>query len=245
MPFDLSLVLVHSMIPLRFLIFRRNNKNPTHHRSSQILTVHKPNTEAKSQIVVSKNLTSTSTDLYPISPYKRRIKRRVPALTKMTLMFHSMKMAGSKTELYRFACYLSVIATLLTYGEVVTAWMPLKAALCIRGHCSTNLYHMMNDQTDILTATQTPTTAVTTKSRRDFIAESTTTTVTSIATGVATSLLSQSSFIASAADQVVEVEATIPSLPSSAIALPAMGLGAWAWGDALFWGCMYREIGNN
>ena len=163
----------------------------------------------------------------------------------MTTMFHSMKMAGSKTELYRFACYLSVIATLLTYGEVVTAWMPLKAALCIRGHCSTNLYHMMNDQTDILTATQTPTTAVTTKSRRDFIAESTTTTVTSIATGVATSLLSQSSFVASAADQIVEVEATIPSLPSSAIALPAMGLGAWAWGDALFWGCMYREIGNN
>ena len=159
-------------------------------------------------------------------------------------MFHSMKMAGSKTELYRFACYLSVIATLLTYGEVVTAWMPLKAALCIREHSSTTLYHMMHDQTDISTATQTPTTAVTTKSRRDFIAESTTTTVTSIATGVATSLLSQSSFIASAADQV-EVEATIPSLPSSAIALPAMGLGAWAWGDALFWGCMYREIGNN
>jgi hypothetical protein len=32
--------------------------------------------------------------------------------------------------------------------------------------------------------------------------------------------------------------ATLPgNTQSSAIVLPPMGLGAWAWGDSIFWGC--------
>lgn len=37
--------------------------------------------------------------------------------------------------------------------------------------------------------------------------------------------------------------ATAPQ--QAALALPPMGLGAWAWGDSLFWGCKNNEVGDS
>ena len=68
-------------------------------------------------------------------------------------------------------------------------------------------------------------------SRRDFLQYAAGSTVSAIATvgGLTTGLSVPSSGNA----------VTAASVQSAAIQLPPMGLGAWAWGDSLFWGCKY------
>jgi hypothetical protein len=76
--------------------------------------------------------------------------------------------------------------------------------------------------------------ATTTKTRRHFMVESTTTLATA----------------AAATTTIISMTTSAPSIANAAtresLALPAMGLGAWAWGDALFWGCTYSSpVGFN
>jgi hypothetical protein len=71
--------------------------------------------------------------------------------------------------------------------------------------------------------------ATTTKTRRHFMVESTTTLATA----------------AAATTTIISTTTSAPSIVNAAtqesLVLPAMGLGAWAWGDALFWGCTYSS----
>lgn len=67
------------------------------------------------------------------------------------------------------------------------------------------------------------------ESRREFISNSVATTATTTtAVVLSTGLVTTSTTAAVAAN---------PAAPG--LVLPPMGLGAWAWGDSLFWGCKY------
>lgn len=71
----------------------------------------------------------------------------------------------------------------------------------------------------------------TTNSRRDFLQTAVASTIaaaTTTATGAATSVLP--SAVANAAESVPATNS------AAALKLPPIGLGAWAWGDSLFWG---------
>lgn len=67
--------------------------------------------------------------------------------------------------------------------------------------------------------------------RRDFFQYVAGSTVSAIATveGLTTGFSAPSAVTA----------ATAVPVQSAAFKLPPMGLGAWAWGDSLFWGCKY------
>ena len=65
-------------------------------------------------------------------------------------------------------------------------------------------------------------------SRRDFIDKS-----ISIGTITAAATITSSSYPAFANEQTLVAPSTSLSTPLS---LPPLGLGAWAWGDSLFWG---------
>lgn len=102
----------------------------------------------------------------------------------------------------------------------------------------------------ITTTTNTP--PITIKTRRKFMTQSTIT-LTSITTGagIASLINNNDDNVANAAtvesEDLTELDTSSPSSSTSSsttittsastLALPAMGLGAWAWGDALFWGC--------
>ena len=164
---------------------------------------------------------------------------------------------------YRYALIITLAVLAFASSEValpvpaVTAWIPTPATTRIssgRRHRATTCCRMAamghrdgdkDSDNDVVTPFAATTTTTTTKTRRKFVVESTTTAMASIGTVTA---ITTGAAIANADDPVVDWEAsnTTPlsstsSSPSSssAIALPEMGLGAWAWGDALFWGCTY------
>jgi hypothetical protein len=68
-------------------------------------------------------------------------------------------------------------------------------------------------------------------SRRDFMETTVTTVLGSSVVG------SSSSSVTDATTKTTTTNPTEPSSSVSPIVLPPMGLGAWAWGDSLFWGC--------
>ena len=163
---------------------------------------------------------------------------------------------------YRHVLIITLAVLAFARSEValpvpaVTAWIPTPATTRIssgRRHRATTCCRMAamghrdgdkDNGNDVVTPFAT-TTTTTTKTRRKFVVESTTTAMASIGTATA---ITTGAAIANADDAVVDWEAsnTTPlsstspsSSSSSAIVLPEMGLGAWAWGDALFWGCTY------
>jgi hypothetical protein len=74
------------------------------------------------------------------------------------------------------------------------------------------------------------------RGRRDFLQQSLAQTVaitTAVATTAAGLTLPSTIPMASAA---------APTIPKNSIQLPPMGLGAWAWGDSLFWGCKCDNV---
>ena len=161
---------------------------------------------------------------------------------------------------YRYALIITLAVLAFASSEValpvpaVTAWIPTPATTRIssgRRHRATTCCRMAamghrdgdkDSDKDVISPFATTTTTTTTKTRRKFVVESTTTAMASIGTATA---ITTAAAIANADDPVVDWEASnttpLSSSPSSssAIALPEMGLGAWAWGDALFWGCTY------
>lgn len=61
------------------------------------------------------------------------------------------------------------------------------------------------------------------KSRREFIDNS-------LSFGIATATTASSTYPAFASEELTKTQAATP------LSLPPLGLGAWAWGDSLFWG---------
>jgi hypothetical protein len=102
--------------------------------------------------------------------------------------------------------------------------LPCAIRMKLDGDDVHNNRHMIRDDCPPSTSTSTSTI-----SRRNFMVDS----ATSIAT-IATTTAS-SSMLTSPSSSYAET--SISSLSPPGIALPAMGLGAWAWGDSLFWGC--------
>jgi hypothetical protein len=83
--------------------------------------------------------------------------------------------------------------------------------------------------------------------RRDFVQQSVAT-VTAAAAAVATTatggvgiITTASNWIQPTISQAAEMLPTTTTATTvTGITLPPMGLGAWAWGDSLFWGCKWK-----
>jgi hypothetical protein len=87
--------------------------------------------------------------------------------------------------------------------------------------------------------------------RRDFVQQSVatvtaisaTTTATTTATGGVGIITTASNWIQPTISQAAEMLPTTTTATTVAgITLPPMGLGAWAWGDSLFWGCKWKLL---
>ena len=76
---------------------------------------------------------------------------------------------------------------------------------------------------DTQSLTPSPQSSSSNKSRREFIDNS-------ISFGIATATAASSTYPAFANEEVSKTPAATP------LSLPPLGLGAWAWGDSLFWG---------
>jgi hypothetical protein len=74
------------------------------------------------------------------------------------------------------------------------------------------------------------------RGRRDFLEQSLAQTV-AVTAAVATTAAGQT-----LPSTIPKASAAAPTIPKNSIQLPPMGLGAWAWGDSLFWGCKCDNV---
>jgi hypothetical protein len=78
------------------------------------------------------------------------------------------------------------------------------------------------------------------RGRRDFLQQSLAQTM-AVTTAVATTAALDLS-LPSATIPMASAAVTASAMPKNSIQLPPMGLGAWAWGDSLFWGCKCDNV---
>jgi hypothetical protein len=71
------------------------------------------------------------------------------------------------------------------------------------------------------------------RGRRDFLQHSLAQTM-AVTTAVATTTAGLS------LPYTIPMASAAAAMPKNSIQLPPMGLGAWAWGDSLFWGCKWQ-----
>eukprot|EP00978_Attheya_sp_CCMP212_P025936 scaffold84360_cov47-Attheya_sp.AAC.5 len=119
---------------------------------------------------------------------------------------------------------LSILAALLLNAPLAQAWITTSSSS--RHSRNVAIQSALSDVNDNVDESASP--SLSSSSRRDFMASTVSTVASTVA---ATTIASSGLMLPKIASAAVE-SATL----KSPLVLPPLGLGAWAWGDSLFWG---------